>query len=176
MKRLLLLRHAKAVQDGKDGAGDHTRELTGRGRRDAARMGAWLHEHGFMPDLMLCSTAARTRETWSSVAEELGGNADIQFMKQLYLAPVKTIFGAILAVDDAVQTLLIVGHNPGSEDIAMLLAQPAADKEERSRLETLTDKFPTAALAILEFEVREWIAVKPQSGKLAAFVRPKDID
>ena len=176
MKRLLLLRHAKAVQDGKDGADDHARELTGRGRKDAAHIGAWLHERGFVPDLTLCSTSARTRATWESVVAELGGNPDIDFMKQLYLAPAKTILAAVQSRDDDVGTLMTVGHNPGTEDVARLFSRAPIDKNERTRVDLLKSKFPTAALAVLDFEAAHWREVRPGSGTLAAFVRPKDLD
>ena len=175
MKRLLLLRHAKAVQDGKDGAEDHARELTGRGRKDAAKMGAWLHENGFSPDRVLCSTSARTRETWEIVSEELGGDPDVEFVKQLYLAPAKAIVSAVQTSGDAVETLMLIGHNPGMEDIADLLVRPPDDKEEKARLETLRDKFPTAALAVLDLDIEHWREAKPQDAALAAFVRPKDL-
>jgi phosphohistidine phosphatase len=175
MKRLLLLRHAKAVQTDKDGADDISRELTRRGRKDAARMGAWLHEHGMAPNLVLCSTSARTRETWSLVAEELGGSPEVEFMRQLYLAPVKTFLAAIENVDDGIETLMTVGHNPGTEETVAMLARVPEDKKEKAALETLTNKFPTAALAVLEFDIQHWRDANPRTGALTGFVRPKDL-
>jgi phosphohistidine phosphatase len=159
-KRLLLLRHAKAEQAGKD---DHARELTGRGRKDAAHMGAWLHKH-YAPDLVLCSTSARTRETWALVSEELGAAPKTEFFKPLYLAPLKTFLTIIQSVDDDVQTVLTVGHNPGTEDTATLLARDAMDKDERQRFDAMKEKFP------------HWRDAKPGGGRLAAFIRPKDLD
>jgi phosphohistidine phosphatase len=172
MKRLLLLRHAKAEQANKD---DHARELTGHGRKDAAHMGAWLHKNGMTPDLVLCSTAARTRQTWALVAEELGASSKVEFLKPLYLAPAKTILKLVQNVDGA-NTLLMVGHNPGTEEAAAMLARAATDKSERHRLEMLKEKFPTAALAILDFDVAQWRDVEPAGGALANFMRPKDLD
>ncbi len=176
MKRLLLLRHAKAEADGKDGSGDHARKLTARGRNDAARIGAYLHEQGYTPDLVLCSTSARTRETWSLVSEELGASAPVEFLKPLYLAPPNTIIAIAQAVDKKAGTLLMIGHNPGTEDAAALFARAPASREESQRLNTLTGKFPTAAVAVLEFEVAQWQDVRPGTGALTAFIRPKDLD
>ena len=173
MKRLLLLRHAKAEQHGKD---DHARRLTERGLRDAARMGAFLHEHGDVPDLVLCSTSARTRETWQQASEELGGAPKIEFLKPLYLAPVKTVLAIVQKADDAARTVLVIAHSPGTEETAGALARTSSDKDERSRLEAIKEKFPTAALAVLDFDIVHWSGVKPGSGALAAFVRPKDLD
>jgi phosphohistidine phosphatase len=175
MKRLLLLRHAKAEQAGKDSSDDFARRLTDRGRRDAARMGAFLHENGYAPDLVLCSVSARTRETWQLVAEELGTAPAAQFLKPLYLAPAKTILTALQNTDGAAQTLLMIGHNPGMEDTAASLARVPADKNERARLEAVKDKFPTAALAVLDFDAEQWRDAKPGSGTLAVFLRPKDL-
>lgn len=172
MKRLLLLRHAKAEQAGGD---DHARELTGRGRKDAARMGAWLHKH-YAIDLALCSTSARTRETWALVSEELGAAPKTEFLKPLYLAPLKTFLTIVRKIDDNAQTALTVGHNPGTEETAAMLARDARDKDERQRLETMKGKFPTAALAVLEFDIARWRDVEPGGGALAAFIRPKDMD
>jgi phosphohistidine phosphatase len=173
MKRLLLLRHAKAEQGGKD---DHARTLTERGRRDAARMGAFLHEHGDVPDLVLCSTSARTRETWQQACEELGGAPKVEFLKPLYLAPAKTMLTIIQKADDAARTVLVIAHSPGTEETAVALARTSSDKEERARLEAMKEKFPTAALAVLDFDGAHWRDVKSESGTLTAFVRPKDLD
>jgi phosphohistidine phosphatase len=171
MKRLLLLRHAKAEQAGKD---DHARELTGRGRKDAALMGAWVHKH-YAPDLALCSTSARTRETWALVSEELGAASKVEFLEPLYLAPLKTFLKIIQNIGDNAQTVLTVGHNPGTEDAAAMLARDATDTDERQRLGAIKEKFPTATLAVLEFDIAHWRDIKPGSGTLAAFVRPKDL-
>lgn len=176
MKSLLLLRHAKAVQDGKDGSGDFGRQLTGRGRKDAARIGAWLHENGIVPDFVLCSSSARTRETWGMVAQELGGEPKVEFLKQLYLASAKTILTTAQMADDATRTLMMIGHNPGTEEAAGALARAPTDKDERDRLETLKNKFPTAALAILDFDTEHWREIRTQSAALRVFIRPKNLD
>jgi phosphohistidine phosphatase len=173
MKRLLLLRHAKASPDGKDRK-DYQRELTGRGRANAAAVGAWLHTGGYAPDLVLCSTALRTVETWKIVAAEIGGDLRVEFLDPLYLAPAKRIAALIRAADDPA-TLLVVGHNPGMEDCAAALVREPVDREEAARLDELREKFPTCALAMLEFDIAKWSALEPVSGTLAAFVKPKEL-
>lgn len=172
MKRVLLLRHAKAEQASDD---DHARKLTERGRMDAAHIGAWLHKR-YIIDLVLCSTSARTRETWRFVIEELGGKDEVQFLKPLYLAPVATIMKLVRRADDGVQTIMIIGHNPGIEEAVAMLVREARGKDEYRRLQAASEKFPTATLAVLEFEVGHWRDTKSNSGTLAAFVRPKDFD
>lgn len=172
MKRLLLLRHAKAEQDSND---DHARKLTKRGRKNAASMGAWLHKH-YAIDLVLCSTSARTRETWDVVAEELGAAPKVEFLKALYLAPERTMMTIVQNTEDAADTLMLVAHSPGTEELAAAMARIPANNDEQKRLDTLSEKYPTAALAVLEFGATNWREIKPTSGLLAAFMRPKDLD
>ncbi|HEY1630587.1 MAG TPA: histidine phosphatase family protein [Rhizomicrobium sp.] len=169
MKRLLLLRHAKASPDGK-ASRDHERELTARGRANAAQMGAWLHTSGYEPDLVLCSDAARTAETWRIAAQELDASPRVEFLEQLYLAPAKRIQAIIREAEDA-GALLIVGHNPGMEDCAAELAHA----DGNAHRERMGEKFPTAALAVLEFDIATWRDMAPASGRLAEFIKPKDL-
>ena len=167
-RRLLLLRHAKAVRDG--AGDDHARALTERGRSNAAAMGAFLHRSGYAPRLVLCSTARRTVETWELVAAELGGAAQAEFLDQLYLAPAKKIQDIVRKAAGA--NVLVIGHNPGIEECAADLARKPASRDEAARLQHLKEKFPTCALAILEFDAARWAS----AGTLAAFVRPKDLE
>lgn len=171
MKRLLLLRHAKAVRD--SAGGDHERALNARGRSNAAALGAFLQKSGFAPDMVLCSTAKRTTETWELVAEELGLATKVAFLEALYLASSKKIQNIVRNADG--DTLLIVAHNPGIEECAAELAHKPGIKDEVARLERLEEKFPTCALAVLEFEIESWKDLAPSGGVLAAFVRPKDL-
>lgn len=174
MKRLLLLRHAKADPGGKQNK-DHERELTARGRANAAAMGAWMHINAPAPELVLCSDAARTVETWEIIAQELDATPHVEFVEQLYLAPSRRI-QAIVRESGETETVLVVGHNSGIEECAAELTRKPASKEEAARLETLREKFPTCALAVLEFDIAEWSALTPGTGALVEFVRPKDVD
>jgi phosphohistidine phosphatase len=173
MKRLLLLRHAKASQDVEAG-GDHARELTARGRKDASAMGAFLQAQGLIPNMVLCSSAARTVETWELVARELGAAPKVEFRDLLYLASAKKIQSFVRAADDA-PTLLVIGHNPGMEDCATALARKPRDKDETARAEQMKTKFATCALALLEFDIARWKDIAAGTGVLVEFIAPKDI-
>ncbi|HEY2068875.1 MAG TPA: histidine phosphatase family protein [Rhizomicrobium sp.] len=173
MKRLLLLRHAKASPDGKESK-DFDRKLTARGRADSAAMGAWLHVNGYHPDHILCSSAARTRETWKIVSEELGDGPKAEFADLLYLASARRIEGLIREAADAAM-LLVIGHNSGLEDCALELARKPVGRDEAKQLETMREKFPTCTLAVLDFDIAEWSEMEAGGGALVEFVRPRDL-
>ncbi len=174
MKRLLLLRHAKAERDSRDG--DHGRTLNARGRADAARMGAALHVKGWMPDCVLSSTSARTMQTWQLASAELPGAPAPQFLDGLYLAPWKAMLNAIRhRADDAAHTLLVIGHNPGLEELALALAAQPQDEAARAALEEMRGKYPTCALAVFDCDIADWHELTPAANALAAFVKAKDL-
>src|SRR5208282_2792671 len=106
MKRLLLLRHAKAVAGGTK-SGDHDRALNDRGRTDAPRVGIAMQHKGYVPDRVLCSTAKRTVETWKHVAPELDCNAEVDFVDELYLASWKVIANAVRGIDDTANVVIV---------------------------------------------------------------------
>jgi phosphohistidine phosphatase len=172
MKRLLLLRHAKAAA-GSSNAGDHGRPLNGRGRVDAPRLGILMQHRRYLPDLVLCSTAIRTQETWQRVAPELDHAPETRFLDELYLAPWKTIANVIRNGGGAARTVLVVGHNPGLEECAKQLSREPQSDDEIARARALAEKFPTCALAVLDFDVAAWREIA--GGGLHDFVRPKDI-
>ncbi|HEY4124437.1 MAG TPA: histidine phosphatase family protein [Rhizomicrobium sp.] len=172
MRRLLLLRHAKAVQD--SGEGDFARALTERGRGDAARMGHALDTRGYVPDFVLCSSAARTTQTWETLSAELAKTPIVEFTKALYLASPKNILAQIHLTPDGVQTLMVLGHNPGIEECALRLARKPVSKAESHKLEDMRGKFPTCALAVLDFEVESW-SDAGSGGILLEFIRPRDL-
>lgn len=174
MKRLLLLRHAKAVP-GSTKSGDHGRPLNERGRLDAPRMGIAMQHKRFLPDRVLCSTSRRTLETWEHVAPELDDKPEVNFSDELYLAPWKLIANVVRALPRTVNAVLVVGHNPGLEECARALARKPRSDAERERLDTLTEKFPTAALAVLDFDVDTWSEVAPDTGALVDFIRPRSL-
>src|SRR6185437_12709428 len=146
MKRLLLLRHAKAERDSDEG--DHGRTLTARGRADAARMGAQLHVKGWMPDCVLSSTSARTVETWQLLCAELPKAPEPEFLEALYLASWKAMLNAIRHhADDDAQTLLVIGHNPGLEELALALAHKPDNDQAREAIDAMRDKYPTCGLS-----------------------------
>jgi phosphohistidine phosphatase len=174
MKRLLLLRHAKAARD--SGEGDHGRALNARGRADSGRMGAVLHVKGWAPDCVLSSTSARTAETWQLLAAELPAVPEAEFLEGLYLTPWKAMLNVIrhYAHDDA-KTLLVVGHNPGVEELALALAQKSDDPDARAQLDAMREKFPTCALAVFDCDIAHWRELAPGGCAPVAFVRVKDL-
>jgi phosphohistidine phosphatase len=173
MLRLLLLRHAKAEQD--SGEGDFARVLTARGRSDAAKMGHVLDTSAYMPDLIMCSSASRTVETLELLAPELAKAPRVEFLKSLYLAPPKKIFEAVRATAESTKSLMVIGHNPGMEELAVRLCRKPQSKAEAERSDVLREKFPTCALAVLDFDCGMWGKLAPGSGALTDFLRPKDL-
>jgi phosphohistidine phosphatase len=172
MKRLYLLRHAKAVQ-AEPALEDHDRALAVRGMHDASAMARYMRKNGFIPDLILSSGAARTRQTTELVLHELEARTD--YRDSLYLAEAEKIMGLVQAAPQSVTGVLVVGHNPGLEDLANLLAREPVRRKERVRRDVLEEKFPTAALAVLEFDIEKWRDIRPGEGALLDFVRPKDL-
>ena len=172
MKRLFLLRHAKAVP-AESGIEDFDRTLMLSGMQDAGAMARHLHKGGYAVELILCSSAARTMETAELVGLELA--CEIEYRDNLYLAEPAKILAAVRAAPLGVAALMVVGHNPGLEASATLLAREPVRRKERARHEALEEKFPTCALAILDFDVGRWRDVAQGAGKLVDFVRPKDL-
>lgn len=174
MKRLVFLRHAKAVPASLE-LDDHERRLADRGRADAIRMGQFIKEEGAVPDLVLCSTALRTRETLDLVLPQLFAEPAVHHLPELYLARWLTILNLVRLVRDKAETMLIVGHNPGVEEAVKKLARPPGDTKTRKLHQLLEAEYPTAAVAILEFDAGEWGAVDRGEGELLNFVRPRDL-
>lgn len=172
--RLLLLRHAKSDWSGK--ADDHARPVSARGKRTAPRMGAWMRAKGYEPKLVLCSTAERTKETLELVVPAFARRPQIRYDRSLYLAEWPALLAEIRAAAGETSPLMVVGHNPGLEQLAIALALQSQSASERARLEKLAQKFPTAALAVLDFEIADWSGLKPGLGRLVDYMRPKDLD
>ena len=136
MLRLLLLRHAKAER-GQSGGRDHERTLAPRGRDDAPRLGAYMARHRLIPDLALVSTATRTRETWALAAPAFAKPPPVEFEEQVYEATPQSILKVIGSVGPEVRTLLVVGHNPGLQELAAMLAATGdVDLRQRDRKST----------------------------------------
>lgn len=167
MKRLYLLRHAKSSW--KDpGLADHDRPLAGRGRRAAKAVARHLRELGIEPELVMCSTARRARETLERLEPVLGTGA-VWVERELYGAGAGALLEQLRGVPDAVGSVLVIGHNPGLQRLALALARPAPAVEE------LEAKYPTAGLAALVFEGPSWRDLDRGSAELVGFVRPRDL-
>lgn len=173
MKRLLLLRHAKAVRTSPHG--DHARGLNPRGSGDAEAIGRTMRERGLEPDLVLCSTAARAEETWHHVAPQLTAAPRTEFSETLYLTPAGTILDFLRKTDDTVETLLVLGHNPGLETAAATLLRAPRTGEEKTRHTAMAEKFPTGALAVLDCAIARWRELQPGKAMLADFIVPREL-
>ncbi|PZV33347.1 SixA phosphatase family protein [Mesorhizobium kowhaii] len=168
MKQLLLLRHAKSSWDDPD-LDDFDRPLAGRGLKAAKLMGRELATRDWLPDLVLVSPALRTRDTWRLVAAELPAHPRVAFAEALYDASATDILNQIHQADASSGSLLVVGHNPGLEDLAKQLAGSGSEAKARKRIE---EKFPTAALARFVFE-GDWSGLS--SARLTHCLGPRDL-
>src|SRR5262245_45752081 len=169
MRRLMLLRHAKSDRSD-PGARDHDRVLNARGREAAPRIGTYMASHGLNPDLVVCSTAARARETWDLVAKALGRkNASTTFEPRIYDNDPRVLLELVRTTKADVHALLLVGHNPSFQMFADLMAA-SGHGDARQRLR---EKFPTAALAVIDFAVDAWDRVHPHSGRLDRLITPR---
>ena len=151
--------------------GDVERPLTELGRRDASRIGNYLRDEKFFPDLALTSTARRARETLELALDELAREIAVAKKKKLYLAEPRALFAVVKATPADVHTLLIVGHNPGLAAFASDLAG-AGDAQ---RLAAMGTSFPTTALAVVSFDLATWTDVEFKSGTLERFVTPASL-
>ena len=169
MRRLMLLRHAKA--DRPSAIPDEERPLNERGVTAARRMGDYMARHQLIPDLAVCSPARRTRDTLAEMTPQWTPGIAVTFEVRLYMAPINTILEVIRGQPREVANLLVIGHNPGLHKAAELLIA-SGDVEERERLR---EKFPTGALAVIDFAVPAWTKVHIHSGRLGRFVTPRSI-
>ncbi|GEB53707.1 MULTISPECIES: SixA phosphatase family protein [Streptomyces] len=163
-RSIVLLRHAKADWPQ---VADHERPLADRGRQEAPLAGEWIAAQGLSPQRTLCSTATRTRETWKLVVQHLPHRPKTVYEERLYEAPPGQIIEVVNETPDEVRDLLVIGHNPGMQAVADLVAG-SAQEEARARLER---GFPTAAVAVLRFS-GPWKSVEPGSAELTAFWTP----
>jgi phosphohistidine phosphatase len=166
-RQLILLRHAKS--DWPD-VPDRERPLAKRGRRDAPRIGRWLHEHDYQPDVVVCSVARRARQTWDLVAPELGGSPAVRFEPRAYAASALNLLYLAQELPSRYQTALLIGHNPGLSELASSLAAPAVTGNRPRPGISL----PTAAVAILEFS-GDWPSLTPGQAPLIAHTTPADL-
>jgi phosphohistidine phosphatase len=167
--RLMLFRHAKS--DWPQGVADKERPLGPRGRHDAPRMGEEIARRGMKPDLALVSPARRARESWELAGAFLPG-VPLKLDDRIYEAAPAQILSVIRETDDAIHTLFLVGHNPGLELTASFLV---GEGSKRLR-ERLGEKFPTAALAVIEFQEAGWREIGRGNGRLVLFLTPGDIE
>src|SRR5438067_4996136 len=173
--KLVLFRHAKSAWPD---VPDHERPLAGRGIRSAPVMGRWLRGAGLVPDLVLCSTARRARETWQFAQTGLAATPPVSFEDSIYGEDSRGLLALIREVPPATGTLLLIGHNPAIEDLALILvSRPGAAGPQAASpgdLERMRAKFPTAAIAVLQ-PAGTWRTLAPGRARLTAFVTPRDL-
>lgn len=169
VKRLILLRHAKSGDDLVER--DFDRRLNRRGRRAAMRIGQWFADEGVTFDAVLASPAQRVRETIEAVEQGIGFALEPKFEPRIYLASAATLLEVVQGADDSASRLLLIGHNPGLEDLVLLLVGDG----DALRAEAEA-KYPTATVAVLDCDVDRWADLDEARAHLTAFVRPRDLD
>jgi phosphohistidine phosphatase len=168
MRRLMLMRHAKA-ETSTGGQPDLDRALAPRGRSVAPMMGRYMMQHALAPDRAIISSAKRTRETWELVAPAFRQQPGFAYEPRIYEAAWKALLGVVREAPQNAHTLLLIGHNPGMQELAGVLTA-TGETEARHRLQ---DKFPTSALAVIDFPTDDWQSLKPSTGRLDRFVTPR---
>lgn len=164
MKQLIVMRHAKSSW-ADPGQRDHDRPLNGRGQRASTAVGNWLKDQGYLPGLALVSSARRCQETWEGVVGAIGPTPT-SVLPGLYHAEADEILTSLRSSGEA-GTVLILGHQPGvGELVARLVADPPDDPE--------FDRYPTAATTVIEIE--DWASLDWGTGRLKAFVVPKELE
>ncbi|MET8246843.1 histidine phosphatase family protein [Streptomyces sp. NPDC005202] len=167
LRRLVVLRHAKSAWP--EGVADHDRPLAPRGRRDAPAAGRALAEADWLPDLALCSTALRARQTWELASAQWGTPPPVRHEPRLYAAGLPALLAAVRETAPEVETLLLIGHNPGLEELVLELAGDGLD----DTLDRLRVKFPTSAIAVLAWHGVSWRALAPGTALLTALTVPR---
>lgn len=171
MLRLMLLRHARA--EPANGFADFDRPLIARGRSGIRAVAAFMAENGLRPDLALVSPARRAAETWDITAASLPDSRPVRHDGLLYGASEKTLLAVIRQVAAGYRSVLLVGHNPGLEQLAKALAGGGnGDNLQRLREQHV----PAGALAVIDFEADSWKRISAQNGCLAIYVTPADLD
>lgn len=170
LKTLYLLRHAKSSWE-HDGMSDYDRPLAPRGLKAAPRMGQFMAREELIPHRTLCSGALRAIETWELVAPTLGRTVPTEFRPEVYHSSPSSLMELIHGLPETDESALLVGHNPTFQELSLSLAGSG----DEGALRSIRAKFPTGALAVLDFPFRHWPEVAPGAGYLRMFVRPRSL-
>jgi phosphohistidine phosphatase len=168
MRMLYVLRHAKSSWDDPTLA-DHDRPLAPRGVRAAPLIGDHLRQVDVAPRLVLCSSSRRTRQTLDLLGDVLAPEGEVRIEDDLYDATASTLLARLRTVPDTVSSAMVIGHNPASQQLVLMLAAEGGARAQVAR------KFPTAALATLRAAVDHWADLDIGCAELTGFVRPKDL-
>ncbi|MBN9061651.1 MAG: phosphoglycerate mutase [Rhizobiales bacterium 65-9] len=169
MRRLILLRHAKS--DWPENVADHDRPLDERGRAQAPLMGRYLAEERIIPDVAIVSTARRTQETWRLASEAFSEAIPRRDEPRLYAASADMAIHVARGAEGDPRTLLMVGHNPSFHEAAAMLTGHG----DRYAFARLKERFPTCAMAIIDFAVENWSEIAPRGGRLDRYLTPKSL-
>lgn len=171
MKILYLLRHAKSSREA-PGLSDFERPLSGRGKRACEAISEMIRARKITPQVVLCSSAARTEDTLRRIAPALPkGRRDV-VERQLYLASAAKLLARLHKLPADIDSVMVIGHNPGLHRLALSLTRSG----DGAALERLRAKFPTAALAILEIAAADWSSLDAGGAKLAGFWAPREAE
>ncbi|HEV7287498.1 histidine phosphatase family protein [Sphingomonas sp.] len=172
MKTLTVLRHAKSSWDDAV-ARDFDRPLNARGQRAAVTVGRHMRSEGLAFDHVVASPAARIVETVEQVETGYGSALAPEWDRRIYLASASTLLDVVHELPAGADSALLIGHNPGLEDLVLMLVPDRVGDLLRDSVE---EKFPTAALAMITFDTDDWGAIRSSAGTLVRFVRPRDLD
>jgi phosphohistidine phosphatase len=170
MRILYLLRHAKSDRSD-PGLADADRPLSARGKRDAPAMAAYMREQDYLPELILCSTAKRTRETLALMQPRLGHGIAAEYDRRLYLGSPEALLRRLRDVDEGVASVLLIGHNPGLERLAAALAP----RGKQRALARMREKYPTSGLAVIHLHIDRWEQAESGAGTLTDFMVPAEL-
>ncbi len=171
MKKVILVRHGKSSWADPD-LDDHDRPLAPRGRRAAPVIAGWLASRGHLPDRVLCSSSRRTRETLACMAEALPGLPEAEIDARLYHAAPSALRDRLAALDNTVTAAMVVGHNPGLSALTRRLT----NGDVRPGCARAFEHFPTAAAAVLTFDIADWSEIRYESGQFVDFARPRELE
>lgn len=163
---LVVLRHAKSAWPD---VPDEQRPLGKRGVRDAPMAGAWLREHRYLPEQVLCSPARRTRETWELAASRLPAAPPVRYDRRIYAAEADALLRVVAECPDQTRTVLLIGHFPSVRDLTLHLAGQDSDQDALERVRT---KFPTSGIAVLAVPTG-WAGLAAKIARLTDFAVPR---
>ena len=163
--RLILTRHAKSSWDD-PAVEDHDRALNARGNAAAKAIGLWLAKNQYCPEAVFSSTARRTSETWGHIAKHCTQTDEVQFTSALYLASPDRMLTILQG--SRRKSVMLLGHNPGTGMLASALVKTAPTHPK-------FDQYPSAATTVIEFEAESWADVSLHSGRVEAFIVPRDL-
>jgi phosphohistidine phosphatase len=168
VRTVILLRHAKSSW-ADPALADLDRPLAPRGERASRRIAKYIRRKKIRPALVLCSSSLRTRQTLEAIASSLGKSSSVEFEPQLYAASEGELLERLQALPESVDSVMMIGHNPGLHELARVLASRGAE------LPRLEEKFPTGALATLVLDSESWAALEPGDGELVDYVVPRQL-